>query len=89
MNSIKQIEVIYANHIVGRLALTKRDFVHLNIQQSGLHLDSPFLHLNYLCAVVYSLPSHDLLMADLEYLMTVFQMVGDCSSSIDIYSNKA
>ena len=53
MNSIKRIEVIYDNRLVGRLALTKRVYVHLNIRQSGSILVFLYLRLSYHCAVGY------------------------------------
>ena len=46
MNSIKQIEVIYDNRLVGRLALTKEDYVHLSIRLNGSIQASLYLHLN-------------------------------------------
>lgn len=36
MNNVKQIEVIYDNRLVRRLALTKGGYVHLSIQPNGL-----------------------------------------------------
>lgn len=46
MNNIKQIEVIYDNRLVGRLALTKEGYVHSNIWQNGLAPVFPYHHSN-------------------------------------------
>ena len=63
MNSIKQIEVIYDNRLVGRLALTQEGLcafeystdwlscAPLSIQLIGSVQDSPFRHLNCHCNV--------------------------------------
>ena len=48
MNSIKQIEIIYGNCLVGSLALTKEGLCALSIQQNGSIWASPCLRLNYL-----------------------------------------
>lgn len=47
MNNIKQIEVIYDNRLVGRLALTKGGYVHSSIRQNGLAPVFPYHHSNY------------------------------------------
>lgn len=53
MNSIKQIEVIYDNRLVGRLALTKESLCAFEYSAEWLNSGFLYLRLSYRCAVGY------------------------------------
>ncbi len=53
MNSIKQIEVIYDNRLVGRLALTKESLCAFEYSAEWLNSGFLYLRLSYHCAVGY------------------------------------